>query len=240
MKRALYLSIFCLCGAWAVSAQAALFEDTDARKQLNVLTESYRESLKNTQKAILELSLTNDKLKEENQELRGKLEELQKQHQDLSSSQKNYYADLDVRLKKLEPQEVEIEGVKGPSLPIEKIDYDSALKDFQNGDLPKANQSLSDFVIKYPYSPYVPLVKYWLTNTQYALKDYKPAIATAQSLIKQFPDHPRVPESYLTIANCQIESGQKADAKKTLELVIKNYPDSKAAPKAALTLVKLK
>lgn len=236
MKRVLYLFICGLCGTWLVSAQAALFEDTDARKQINVLTDS----LKNNQKAVLELSSSNDKLREENQALRGKIEELQKGQQDLSDGLKTYYKDLNERLKNLEPQDIEVEGVRGVSIAGEKEAYENALKDFQNGELPKANKSLSDFINKYPVSPYLPLAKYWLANTQYALKDYKSAIVTAQSLIKQYPDHPRVPETYNAIANCQIESGQKAEAKKTFDLIIKTYPETKAAQTAAASLAKLK
>ena len=236
MSRAHFLFFFCLCGVFINSTQAALFEDGDARKQINVLTES----LKNNQKAVLELSISNDKLTKENQELRGKIEELQKSHEELTESLKSYYTELNERLQKIEPQEIEIEGLKGSSLPVEKEAYDLALKDFQNGDLAKANKSLSDFESRYPNSPYWPLAKYWLANTQYAQKEYKAGIASAQSLIKKYPEHPRVPEAYNTIANCQIESGQKSDARKTLDSIIKNYPNTKAAEQAAATLSKLK
>ncbi|WP_281970775.1 MULTISPECIES: tol-pal system protein YbgF [unclassified Polynucleobacter] len=218
------------------TSHAALFEDGDARKQINVLTES----LKTNQKAVLELSISNDKLNQENQELRGQIEELKKGHEELTESLKSYYTELNARLQKFEPQDVEIEGVKGTSQPGEKDAYDLALKDFQNGDLSKANKSLSDFISKYPSSPYWPLAKYWLANTQYAQKDYKAGISTAQSLIKRYPEHKRVPEALNTIANCQIESGQKSDARKTLESITKNYPNTKAAENAASALAKLK
>jgi len=236
VSRAHFLFFFCLCGVFINSSQAALFEDGDARKQINILTES----LKTNQKAVLELSISNDKLTKENQELRGKIEELQKSQEDLTESLKSYYTELNDRLQKIEPQDIEVEGVKGSSQPGEKEAYDLALKDFQNGDLAKANKSLSDFMNKYPSSPYWPLAKYWLANTQYAQKDYKAGIASAQSLIKRYPEHPRVPDAYNTIANCQIESGQKSDARKTLESISKNYPNTKAAEQAAATLSKLK
>jgi len=223
-------------GSCIGTSQAALFEDGDARKQINVLTES----LKTNQKAVLELSISNDKLNRENQELRGQIEELKKSHEELSESLKSYYTELDSRLQKFEPQDIEIEGVKGSSQPGEKDAYDLALKDFQNGDLSKANKSLSEFISKYPSSPYWPLAKYWLANTQYAQKDYKAGISTAQSLIKRYPEHKRVPDTLFTIANCQIESGQKSDARKTLESITKNYPNTKAAENAAAALTKLK
>jgi len=236
VSRAHFLFFFCLWGVFINSSQAALFEDGDARKQINVLTES----LKTNQKAVLELSISNDKLTKENQELRGKIEELQKSQEDLSESLKSYYTELNDRLQKIEPQEIEVEGLKGSSLPVEKEAYDLALKDFQNGDLTKANKSLGAFENRYPSSPYWPLAKYWLANTQYAQKEYKAGIVTAQALIKRYPDHPRVSEAYNTIANCQIESGQKSDARKTLESITKNYPNTKAAEQAAATLSKLK
>jgi len=231
-----YLLICLIVGSCIGTSQAALFEDGDARKQINVLTES----LKTNQKAVLELSISNDKLNRENQELRGQIEELKKSHEELTESLKSYYTELDSRLQKFEPQDIEIEGVKGSSQPGEKDAYDLALKDFQNGDLSKANKSLSEFISKYPSSPYWPLAKYWLANTQYAQKDYKAGISTAQSLIKRYPEHKRVPDTLFTIANCQIESGQKSDARKTLESITKNYPNTKAAENAAAALTKLK
>jgi tol-pal system protein YbgF len=218
------------------TSQAALFEDGDARKQINILSES----LKTNQKAVLELSISNDKLTRENQELRGQIEELKKNHEELTESLKSYYTELNSRLQKFEPQNVEVEGVQGTAQPGEKDAYDLALKDFQNGDLSKANKSLSEFISKYPSSPYWPLAKYWLANTQYAQKDYKASISTAQSLIKRYPEHKRVPEALYTIANCQIESGQKSDARKTLESITKNYPNTKSAENAAAALTKLK
>jgi tol-pal system protein YbgF len=228
--------ILCCFGAAIGSSQAALFEDGDARKQINVLSES----LRTNQKAVLELSISNDKLTLENRELRGQLEELKKNNEELSESLKTYYKELNARLQKVEPQSIEVEGVKGLVYPGEKEAYDTALKNFQGNDLSLANKSLNDFINRYPYSPYSPLAIYWLANTQYAQKEYKAGIATAQSLIKRFPDHPRVAETLNTIANCQIESNQKSEARKTLESIVKNYPNTKAAENAAATLSKLK
>ena len=218
------------------SSQAALFEDGDARKQINIVSEA----LKANQKAVLDLSVSNDKLVRENQELRGQIEELKKDKEELSESLKSYYTELNSRLQKLEPQDIEVEGVKGTSQPGEKEAYDEALKLFQSGDLTNANKTLTEFINKYPSSPYWPLAKYWLANTQYAQKDYKPAIATAQSLIKRYPEHPRVAPALYTTASCQIELGQKSEARKTLDSIIKNYPNTKAAENAAASLSKLK
>jgi tol-pal system protein YbgF len=218
------------------SSHAALFEDGDARRQINIVSEALRAN----QKAVLELSVSNDKLVRENQELRGQIEELKRGNEELGKSLKIYYTELNSRLNKLEPQEIEIEGVKGFTQPGEKEAYDEALKNFQNGDLPGATQTLTEFMYRFPTSPYLPLAKYWLANTQYAQKDYKTAITTAQSFIKRYPEHPRVPAALNTIATCQLELGQKSDARKTLDSIVKTYPNTKAAENAAASLSKIK
>ncbi len=249
MKRIQFLLIS-LCMGYVANTQAALFEDTEARKFIISLSEQLKNNqkvlennqntLENNQNALVELSLSNDRLKSENQALLGKLEELQKSKEELTENLKRFYADLNERIKKLEPTIVEVEGLSGPSQPGEKEAYDNALKHVQSGESGDAIVSFNDFITRFPKSPYWPLAKFWLANMQYVQKDYKSGIATAQSLIKRYPDHPRVPEALLTIADCQIESGQKADAKKTLAEIMNKYPDSKSANSARTSLSKLK
>ncbi|MFM2029797.1 MAG: hypothetical protein RL517_988 [Pseudomonadota bacterium] len=203
----------------------ALFNDDDARKAILDL----RKTITATQ---LELQAQIEKLKAENAELRGKVENLEKQGEDITSSQKTYYQDLDSRLGNFEPRTVNIEGVSGIVQPNEKKAYDDALKAFQTGNLKKADEGFSAFANKYPKSPYLPLALFWSGNSKYANKDYAGAIAQLQSLIKRFPNHPRIPSAMLTLGNCQLESGNKAAAKKTFSEIISKYPDSEAAKDA--------
>jgi tol-pal system protein YbgF len=203
----------------------ALFNDDDARKAILDL----RKTITATQ---LELQAQIEKLKAENAELRGKVENLEKQGEDITSSQKTYYQDLDSRLGNFEPRTVNIEGVSGIVQPNEKKAYDDALKAFQTGNLKKADEGFSAFANKYPKSPYLPLALFWSGNSKYANKDYAGAIAQLQSLIKRFPNHPRIPSAMLTLGNCQLESGNKAAAKKTFSEIISKYPDSEAAKSA--------
>ncbi len=200
----------------------ALFSDDEARKAILDL----RKSLATTQ---LELQSQIDKLKSENAELRGKVEELEKQGEDISSSQKTYYQDLDTRLGNFEPHTVTIEGVSGTVQPGEKKAYDYALKTFQAGNLKKAEDNFAAVIAKYPKSPYLPLALYWSGNSKYVNKDYVGAINQLQTLIKKFPNHPRVPAAMMTLGNSQLESGNKAAAKKTFGEIIAKYPDTEAA-----------
>jgi tol-pal system protein YbgF len=224
LSRAFCLSAAALC--LSVSSNAwALFADDDARKAILDL----RKILATTQ---LELQGQIDKLKIDNAVLRGKVEELEKQGQDIGTSQKTYYQDLDTRLGNFEPRTATIEGVNGIVQPGEKKAYDDALKTFQTGNLKKADSDFSVFAKKYSTSPYVPLALFWSGNSKYASKDYAGAIAQMQGLIKRYPNHPRIPSAMLTLGNAQLESGNKVAAKKTFSEIISKYPDTESAKDA--------
>ena len=232
LSRAFCLSAAVICLGASNSAWA-LFSDDEARKAILEI----RKTLATTQ---LELQGQIDKLKAENSELRGKIEELEKQGEDISTSQKTYYQDLDTRLGNFEPRTATIEGVSGTVQPGEKKAYDDALKAFQAGNLKKADDGFSAFANKYPKSPYLPLALYWSGNSKYANKDYAGAINQLQSLIKKYPNHPRIRGAMVTLGNSQLENGNKTAAKKTFNEVIAKYPDTEAAKDAQQLLSAIK
>jgi tol-pal system protein YbgF len=232
LLRAFCLSAILVCLGLSSNAWA-LFSDDEARKAILDL----RKSLATTQ---LELQGEIDKLKAENAELRGKIESLEKQGEDISTSQKTYYQDLDTRLGNFEPRTATIEGVSGTVQPGEKKAYDDALKAFQAGNLKKAEDGFAAFIAKYPKSPYLPLALYWSGNSKYANKDYAGAISQLQSLIKKYPNHPRIPAAMVTLGSYQLESGNKAAAKKTFAEIVAKYPDTEAAKDAQQLLAATK
>lgn len=230
LVRAFCLStvMFCLSSnAWA------LFSDDDARKAILDLRKSLATAQMDLQNQI-------EKLKVENAELRGKVEVLEKQGDDINTSQKTYYQDLDTRLGNFEPRTATIEGVSGTVQPDEKKAYDEALKTFQAGNLKKADGDFSIFSKKYSNSPYTPLALFWSGNSKYANKDYSGAITQLQSLIKRYPTHPRIPSAMLTLGNAQSENGNKTAAKKTFAEIISKYPDTEAAKDAQQLLTATK
>ena len=105
LSRAFCLSAITIFLGMSNSAWA-LFADDDARKAILDL----RKSLATTQ---MDLQNQIEKLKADNAELRGKVENLEKQGEDISTSQKTYYQDLDNRLGNFEPRTATIEGVSG-------------------------------------------------------------------------------------------------------------------------------
>ena len=232
LSRAFCLSAALVCLGASNSAWA-LFSDDEARKAILDL----RKTLATTQ---LDLQNQIEKLKADNAELRGKIEDLQKQGEDINSSQKTYYQDLDTRLGNFEPRTATIEGVTGTVEPNEKKAYDDALKAFQAGSLKKADEGFTAFVAKFPKSPYLPLAFYWSGNSKYANKDYAGAINQLQSLIKKYPNHPRVAAAMITLGNSQLERGNKAAAKKIFAEIVAKYPDTDAAKDAQQLLAATK
>jgi tol-pal system protein YbgF len=232
LSRAFCLSTATLCLVMSSSAWA-LFSDDDARKAILEL----RRSLATTQ---MDLQNQIEKLKTENAQLRGKIENLEKQGEDISTSQKTYYQDLNARLGNVEPRTETVEGISGSVQPGEKKAYDDALKAFQAGNLKKADDSFTAFAGKYPESPYLPLALYWGANSKYASKNYTAAITQLQNFIKGFPTHPRIPAALLTLGNAQLESGNKGAAKKTFAEIISKYPDSEAAKEAQQLIARTK
>jgi len=214
----------------------AILSDDEARRAILEL----RKSVSASQAAILDLQNQLDKQKSENAQLRGQIESLQKQSDDLNNNQKSFYQDLDARVSRLEPQNVEVEGVTGIVQAGEKSSYDEALKSFQAGQIKNADSEFTIFIRKYPSSPYLPLALYWSGNTKYALKDYKAAITQLQGLISRYPGHQRVPAAILTMANANLESGKKAVAKNLFTDLIAKYPDSDAANEAKPILAGIK
>lgn len=228
-----------------LQTQAALFEDDEARKAILEI----RARLNNMQSEInakadktnsLDLSNENEQLRQEIARLRGQLEILTNELANAQKRQKDFYVDLDTRLRKLEPQRVTVDGKEVMMEQGEQRAYDAALAYFKAGDYKNAGAAFYDFTRRYPQSGLAPSAQYWLGNTYYAQRDYKNAISAQQVVVKTYPDNPKAPDALLNISSCYMELKDKASAKKTLETLIAQYPDSPAAQTAKERLAALK
>lgn len=228
---------------FAVPAHAGLFDDDQARQavlDLRTKSDTLGAQMAAAQRTILDQSNRLDQLQQQVDALRGQNEDLTNQLTTLQRSQKDYYADLDTRLKKLEPQQQTIDGVSGLVQPGETDAFNAALQQFRNGDFKGAASSFRDFADKFPQSPYQPTAQYWLGNALYALRDYKNSTAVLSGVVHNYPNHPRAPEALLAIATNQLEQNQKPAARKTLQEVVSQYAGTPAAQAAKDKLVQLK
>lgn len=221
-------------------ASAGVFDDDEARKailDLRAKVDSLSQQVnaridtKADKSSTLDLVNQNEVTLQEISKLRGQIEVLANELANAQKRQKDFYVDLDNRLRKLEPRDVTIDGKSAKVDPAEQKSYDAAMLLFKAGDYKTAGVALAEFVRQYPESGYAANAQYWLGNAYYAQRDCKSAIAAQQVVLKAYPDSPKAADAMLNIASCQTELKDKA-AKKTLQDLIKTYPDSSAAETA--------
>jgi tol-pal system protein YbgF len=239
-------------------AMAGLFADDDARKQVKLLetrivkleqTLSSAEADKEQYiRSTLDLQMQMEALNTELCKLRGQNEELLHNLQDAEKRQKDFYIDLDTRLRRVEAAEASsasserADGTKDVAAdPVgENRAFESAYSLYKSENYQNAAAAFRDFLKIYPQSVQEPNVLYWMGNAYFLLKDCKNSINSYQSLIAKYQDHPRVQEAMLNIADCQLSLNNKPAAKKTLKQLISQFPGSDASEKAKKRLASIK
>jgi tol-pal system protein YbgF len=234
----------------AASAPAhALFSDDEARRaiidvrgrvelqnrRLDELSAKLQEltgrveQLQQIAKGQLELQNQIAALREEVARLRGQLEVQTNELAQTQRQQRQAFAELDARVKRFEPVQVQIDGKTASVEVEEQRTYDAALATLRSGDFGGSLAAFQQFRQRWPGSAYTAGVLFWIGSAQYALKDYKASIATHQQMLARFPDHPRTPDALLNIGLAQLESGDKRGARASLQLVIDRHPEAPAA-----------
>ena len=221
------------------TAHGSVFGDDEARKAILDLRaqvdanqrdlSSRIDKLEAAQQGQLDLANQIDALRQDIARLRGQLELLSNDVSNQEKREKDFYTDLDTRLRKLEPQQVSVDGKNATVDPNEEKAYNAALEQFKSSDFKGAVSAFGVFLKQYPDSAYAPAAQYWIGTSYYAQRDYKAAIATQQTLVKSWPESPRAADALLNIASSQSDMGDKRSAKRTLEQLISAYPDSQAA-----------
>jgi tol-pal system protein YbgF len=248
-----FLSIAAL-SLLALSANAALFDDDEARKAILDLRQKVDaqqqrnvEELKKAnednaqlRRSILDLSNQIEVLRADLARLRGQDEQLARDVAEMQRKQKDMTQGVDERLRKFEPAKITVDGQEFVAIPSEIRDFDTALATLRKGEFAAAQTAFLDFINRNPNSGYRPSALFWLGNAQYALRAYRDAVTNFKSVVALAPSHIRAPEAALSIANCQVELKDNVSARKTLNDLIKVYPQSEAASVARERLVKLK
>lgn len=281
MRKLILVSLYLL--AMSPMAHAALFDDKEARQQIQDLqkksdsqyqsTQATLEQLKKTQQALdqrvadleaaikgqglVDLLAQIDRLNQELSRVKGQLEVASHDIETTQQRQKDLYADVDGRVRKLEgggavapaagvgpavEQNAPAGATAAPSASdnsAEARDFDAAQALSKAGKHREAFQAFDKFLQSYPNSTRAAEAQYALGYSQFSLKNYKAAIITQQKLVKQHPDSPRAPEASFNIANAQIQLADIDGAKATLRELLAKYPNSEVAPNAKKRLAVL-
>ena len=251
-----------------VSAQAALFDDEEARKailelrnKVAVQEEAHKarqaelmaaqqraeaqqkqhdEQLQALRRSILDLNSQIEALRAELARLRGSDEQLAKEVAEVQRRQRDVAAGIDDRLRRIEPVKVAVDGQEFMAEPDEKRAFEEALSIMRNGDFDKALGAFQTLTKRWPATGYVPAAQFWMGNAQYGRKDFKEAVALFRAFLSGAPSHPRAPEAMLGLANSQVEMKDPRAARKTLEDLQKAFPGSEAAAAAKQRLTALR
>jgi len=249
-KRQALASLLALTLLGAGNANAALFEDDEARRAILDLRQRL-EAVNNAAKAqaddnaqlrrvLMDLQSQIDNMQAELNKSRGAQEQLVRDVSDLQLRQRDAQTGLDERLRRFEPTSVKLDGLEFQAEQAEKRDYDAAMDVFRKGDFVAAQTSLQRFVQRYPQTGYMPSALFWLGNASYAVKDYKGSLAQFRQMLTLSPTHARAPEAMLAVSNVQLELKDIKAARKTLEDLVKAFPQSDAAQAAKDRLLKLR
>ena len=267
--------------AAALPASAGLFDDDEARRRIESLRQELSQQGKDNEVRIqrLEESIRNigvielvrqiEALNAEIARLRGQLEVVSNENQQVQKRQRDFYLDLDSRMKRLEgggaaaagappampdsptpttgpgfsPQVPATTVAKAPTREEQAREvkaYDAASNLFRRNDFPSAVDAFRAFVKDYPASPLAANAGYWIGISYANMRDYRAAMAAQQDVLTRYPQSPKAPDAMLAIAAIQAEQGDSGSARNTLEDIIARFPTSEAAGKARTRLATLR
>ena len=220
-------------------AHAALFDDTEARKAIQQVQtqragdvqriDSLETRMENQTRIQVEMTTQLEQLKAEIARLRGQIEVLTNDLENAQKRQKDFYVDLDTRLRKLEPPPPPDPSKPAPPPTAEEQKaYESGLNLVKTNNYKSAVETFTLFLKTYPNSQLAPSAQYWVGNSYFALRDYKSAIAAQHRVVELWPQDAKAPDALLNISSAQIEMKDNKAARATLEDVCKKYPQSDA------------
>lgn len=240
------LHLVLLISALGISqAQAGVFDDEEARRQVMDLKIKMEARFDQQAKAQLELANQIARKDEEIARLRGQIETLSYKQEVGDKRVQDFYLDLDSRLRKFEtPPNAEGDAATGAANAVkgdparEAQEYEAALNLFKATRYKEAAGGFSAFVDKYPTSTLAPNAQYWLGNAWYAQHDCRHAIEAQSIVTTKYPDSAKAADAWLAIATCQQEMGNRKGSQRSLETVISKYPNTPAAASAQQRLKK--
>lgn len=260
----------------AQAANAGLFDDDEARRRIEMLRAELAQQGRDNEARIvkleeqirnigvIELLRQLEQLNAELARMRGQMEVLSNENQQLQKRQRDFYLDIDSRLKRLEgggaaatpPAGTTAPGPASGAAPApetvaarvptkedqarEMKAYDAASNLFRRNDFSSAVEAFRAFLKDHPQSQLAPNAGYWIGISYANLRDYRSALAAQEEVVTRFPQSAKAPDALLAIAAIQAEQGDTGSARNTLEDIIARFPASDAAGKARTRLTALR
>jgi tol-pal system protein YbgF len=223
-------------------AQAGLFDDDEARnriEQLRVEVTDLNKRADTVNRNQIDFANQVETIKTDIAKLRGQIEVLTYELEAAQKRQKDFYVDLDNRLRKIEqpPADTKAEAPKADPA-LETRDYEAALAGLKGSKFKEAGASFLAFIKTYPNSSLAASAHYWGGYAHAQAKDHAVAAELFGKFAATWPNDERAPgalESRVT----SLETGRDLKAAKaSLEQLAERYPNSEAGKRAKLRLKK--
>lgn len=201
---------------------------------------------------LSDLLLRIQRLQQEVQQLRGRVELQQHDISTLRRQQKEQYMDLDARLrgqpagtgaprggKAGPPRPSETAGApptlgarpKAPSsMPSgEQQAYRAAFDLLKQRRYDNAIRAFEDLLARYPNGEFADNARYWLGEANYVKRDYSAALIQFQRVLANYPLSPKLPASMLKIGYIHYDQSDWQRARAALKDVADKFPDAAEA-----------
>ncbi len=225
-----------LLAALALPARAGIFDDDEARRRIEALrVESAALSARVETASRNQIDFANqlESIKADVAKLRGQMEVLLNDLEVSQKRQRDFYVDLDNRLRKLEAGAAAAAAAASapqkPDAAQETRDYESALAAYKNGRYVEANRGMLTFIKEYPNSTLLPNAYYWAASSHFQLTEYARAVELFGKVVATWPNDPKAPDALLGQHNAYNELRDAKNAKRVLDELLAKYPDSPAA-----------
>lgn len=182
-----------------------------------------------------------EELQQQVAQLQGQLEVQTHDLKMLSDAQKNYYQDLDQRLKQNQASSATPATAAKPTAATavnsdEQTLYQNAITALTAKKYDEAAEKLQAYLKKYPQGQYIANAHYWLGEVYFMQKKTDLAAAQFQVVINQYPKDTKVSDAMLKLAFIHDLAGKRSQAKQELQQVVKTYPNTTAAQLATMRL----
>ncbi|MBL8523131.1 MAG: tol-pal system protein YbgF [Betaproteobacteria bacterium] len=248
MEHRLRVAVALLAASFCMNAVAGIF-DEDARREVKELRGELEKRDRDVDSRILKLdeSLKNigiiqllnqiEQLNAEISKLRGQIEVLANQNEQLTKRQKDFYLDIDSRLRKLEG--LPADGAPGAASPGGTVVPAPAAAQTGAVIVPGPTAGAAGAPTAAPVSAASrdqELRAYDVGSNLFKRGDYLAATRAFQIFMKDFPSSGLVPNAQYWIGISYFNLRDYANARSSQETLLKLYPDSSKVPDAMLAI----
>jgi tol-pal system protein YbgF len=231
-----------LAALLSMPAHAGLFDDDEARNRIEQLRTEVTELGKRADmvnRNQIDFANQVESIKADIAKLRGQIEVLTYELEAAQKRQKDFYVDLDNRLRKLETPPAEAKPETPKLDPAQETrDYEAALAGLKAAKFKEAASAFVAFIKAYPNSSLAASAHYWGGYAHAQARDHVGAAELFGKFATGWPKDERAPLALESrVASLDATKNFKA-ARATLEQLAESYPASDAGKRAKLRLKK--